>query len=544
MKKTLILLLTFGMIFALTACSGRISESVDAETQDIVICLASEPDTMDPTMNIAADSAIMLLHAFEGLVKWVDDGNGNSKLAPGIAESWDVSDDGLIYTFHLRDDAVWSDGEPVTAYDFEYAWRRLVDPLTGAYYSYLANCILNAAEISERKRDPSELAAAALDDKTFEVTLNEPAPYFEEIIALPSFFPVRQDIIEKYGDQWIFNPDTYICNGPYMVSEWVHNLYIIMAPNPHYYDADDMGPDSIKFALMEDSKAILSAFNRGEIDFTLKAPIEEMPALLKSGQLKTAKYAGAYYICFRTELEPFDDPLVREAFSLAIDRNSVANQIVGASGVPAAGFIPYGIDDVGTGPDFRETGGNYYGISAEDYSANCTKARELLSKAGYPDGKDFIIVDYMNASGENLGAVGEALKKMWQNELGVTVNLKNRDSETTNGTGDGEEYSISGVIRFAGYNDPLSFIESFLSDSVNNNAHYSNSEYDELVDTANTSTDRTVRMDAMHDAEDILMHDHAVAPVYFYTMPYMVNEDLKGWYYSPLGYFFFGYSFK
>ena len=187
----------------------------------------------------------------------------------------DVSDDSLTYTFHIRKGALWSDGEAVTAYDFEYAWRRLVDPETGAEYSYILDCVKNAAEISKGQMSPSRLAAYALDDYTFEVTLHTAVPYFINIAAFPATFPVREDIIEKYGEQWIYKASTYISNGPYVVSEWVHNSYIRMKANENYYEVSNLGPNSIKFVLMRDNNAILAAFDNEELDFARYFPVDK-----------------------------------------------------------------------------------------------------------------------------------------------------------------------------------------------------------------------------------------------------------------------------
>ena len=547
MKRFLVLLLAFCMVFTLAACGGGgEGEGSEADTLDISVCFASEPSTIDPALNSAVDGAIMIQHTFEGLIKWVDDGEGNATLAPGMAESWDVSDDGLVYTFHLREDAVWSDGEPVTAYDFEYAWQRLVDPNTAADYSYMADCILNGPEIIyDGTKDPSELGAVAIDEKTFEVTLHTAIPFFTEIAAFPALYPVRQDIIEEYGDQWTFDPATYIGNGPYVISEWVHNSYIMMVPNENYYDVDNLGPDSIKFALMDDSNAILAAFNSGELDFAENPPVDEIPTLLESGQLKVADYLGTYYVCFQTELEPFDDPLVREAFSLVIDRNYIVSQITGTGELPATGYVPSGINDAeGPGSDFRANGGDYFSVAEEDYQANCDRARELLAEAGYPNGEGFPIVEYLYNTDDRHRVIGEALQNMWQTELGVTVTLNNQDWAVFLDTRKNGDYSIARNGWIADYNDPISFLDMWITGGGNNDAQYKNPEYDALITQAKSSPEAEVRMQAMHDAEDILLGEHVVAPIFFYTQPYMANEDLKGWYYTPLGYFFFAYSYK
>lgn len=546
MKKVLVLLLVFSIVFTFAACGGGETETGGGEGVDLNVCFASEPSTIDPALNSAVDGAIMLHHAFEGLIKWVDDGNGNAMLAPGMAESWDVSDDGTVYTFHLREGALWSDGEPVTAHDFEYAWKRVVDPATAADYSYMLDCVLNGPEIIyDGTKDPSELGAVALDDMTFEVTLHTAIPYFTEIAAFPAAFPVRQDIIEANGDQWTFEPSTYIGNGPYMMTEWVHNSYIKMEKNPNHYDFANLGPNSIKFALMDDDNAMLAAFNSGELDFNEGYPIDEVPALLESGQLKIGDYIGTYYVCYQTEKAPFDDPRVREAFSLAIDRNYIVEQITRAGQVPAAGYVPSGIyDAAGPGSDFREEGGEYYSLSKDDYAANTERARELLAEAGFPGGEGFPIVEYLYNTNDGHRAIGEALQNMWQQELGVQVTLTNQDWSVFLETRKNGEYMIARNGWIADYNDPISFLDMWVTGGGNNDAQYKNPAYDALIMQAKTSSDQAVRMQAMHDAEDILLGESVVAPIYFYTQPYMVSDDLKGWYYSPLGYFFFTYATK
>jgi oligopeptide transport system substrate-binding protein len=546
MKRLFALLLAFCMVFTLAACGGGGEEPGGEATLDISVCFASEPSTIDPALNTAVDGAIMLQHTFEGLIKWVDDGEGNATLAPGMAESWDVSEDGTVYTFHLREDALWSDGEPVTAYDFEYAWKRVVDPETAADYSYMLDCVKNGPEIIYvGTMSPDDLAAVALDEKTFEVTLHTAIPYFIEIAAFPATFPVRQDIIEEYGDQWTFDPATYIGNGPYMMSEWVHNSYIMMVKNPNYYDYDKLGPDSIKFALMDDNNAILAAFNSGELDFAENPPVDEIPALLESGQLKVADYIGTYFVCFQTQKEPFDDPRVREAFSLVIDRNYIVNQISRAGETPAGGYVPNGIYDAeGPGSDFREVGGDYYSMDDADYAAKCDRARELLAEAGYPNGEGFPIVEYLYNTADNHRAIGEALQNMWQTELGVQVTLTNQDWAVFIDTRKNGDFTFARHGWIADYNDPITFLDMWITTSGNNDAQYNNSEYDALIAKAKATVDVTERMSIMHEAEDMLMAEHVVAPIYFYTQPYMVADDLQGWYYTPLGYFFFAYTYK
>lgn len=542
-KRFLALLLAFCLVFTLAACGGS-EEGADSDFE-MTMCFASEPQTIDPALNSAVDGAIMINHMFEGLMRWSNDGEGNAVLSEGQAESYDVNEDGTVYTFHLRDDIKWSDGEPVTAQDFVYSWQRLVTPATAADYNYMIDMVVNANEIMAGEADPSTLGIVALDESTVEVTLHTPTPYFLEICAFPAAFPVRQDMIEAGGDQWTFSIDTYIGNGPYKMTEWQHNSYIKAVPNENYYDVENLGPSSIKFALMDDDNAKLAAFNSGELLFIEQPPVDEIPALLASGELNVADYIGTYYVCFNNSLAPFDDVRVREAFSLVIDRNYITSQISGAGEVPAGGYVPAGISDAEgpSGKDFRTNGGDYYSLDAADYEANCERARELMAEAGFPEGKGFPIVDYLYNTADNHRAIGEALQNMWQEELGVTVTLTNQDWGVFLDNRKEGNYSIARNGWIADYNDPISFLDMWVTGGGNNDAQYSNPEYDALIAKAKKSSDPAERFKALHDAEDLVLgKDYFGAPIYFYTMPYMMSEKVEGMYYTPLGYFFFDYA--
>ena len=515
---------------------------------------ASEPDSIDPALNTSVDGAIMLQHAFEGLVKWVDDGNGMAKLAPGMAESWDVSEDGLEWTFHLRDGIKWSDGKPVTAADFKFSWDRLVDIKTAADYEYMLDMVKGYNEIREEdekvgkgelkeEERTAKLAIEAVDEKTFKVTLNNRCPYFEEICAFPATFPVREDMVKN--EKWTFEPATYISNGPYTMKSWEHNSKITFVKNPEYYGAADITAETIVFHLMDDANAMLAGYRSGELDLITEVPQDEIPGLLSSGELKTKPYVGTYFVCFNTQKAPFDDPKVREAFSLAIDRNFIVSQVTGRGEVPATGFVPAGVYDAkgSAGDDFRTVGGGFYSINDADYKANCDKARELLKEAGYEGGKGFPVVEYLYNTNDNHRAIGEALQNMWQTELGVTVNLQNQDwavflQERKNGN-----FSIARHGWIADYNDPMTFIDMWMTGGGNNDAQYNNPEFDNLLKDAKKEADPEKRMELLHKAENLaIKEDKIVAPLYFYVNPYMIKPNVEGVYYTPLGYFFYGYT--
>ncbi|RHS80372.1 peptide ABC transporter substrate-binding protein [Firmicutes bacterium AM43-11BH] len=521
---------------------------------NVTVNFASEPMTMDPALNSTVDGGVMANHLFEGLMKWQDTGEeadgsdgtvDNAELTYGQAESYDKveNEDGTVtYTFHLRDGIKWSDGKDVTAGDFEYAWKRLVDPATAADYSYMLDSVVNANEIIAGEKDASELAAKAVDDKTFEVTITTDVPYFEEICAFPAAMPVRQDIIEEKGDQWTFDPSTYISNGPYKLTEWTHNSQIVMAKNENYYDYENLGPDTITFKLMDDSNAMLSGFKSGELDFIQDAPQAELPGLIASGDMKILNYLGTYYVCFQTQKAPFDNPKVREAFTLAVDRTYIVNKVTQSGQVEAGGYVPSGISDA-DGGDFREEGGDYYKPTDADYEANCEKARQLLAEAGYPNGEGFPVVEYLYNTSDAHKAVAEALQNMWEQELGVTVTLNNQEWAAFLQTRKDGDYSIARNGWISDYNDPISFLDMWMTGGGNNDAQYANPEYDNIIKQAKATSDATERMKLLHQAEDILVgQDYVVDPLYFYTQKYMLADGIEGTYYCPLGYFFFGYT--
>lgn len=588
MKKTLSLLLSLVFVVSLLAGCGNPGTTTATPTPDanpetsgtpapegtpapsaggpfeITLNIASEPQSIDPALNSAVDGAIMLGHMFEGLMKWKDSGvetpgsDGtctNAELTEGQAESYEkvVNDDGTVtYTFKIRSDARWSDGKPVTAGDFVYSWQRLVTPETAADYNYMIDSVVNANEIMAGDMDPTELAVSAPDDSTFVVTLTSDLPYFLEVCAFPATFPVRQDVTTKEdgtpNDQWTFDVATYLCNGPYKLTAWNHNSEIVMEPNEQYYDAANLGPDKITFKLMDDQNAMLSGFNSGELDFIEDVPQAELPDLIASGDLKIVDYIGTYYVCYQTQKAPFDDPRVRQAFTLAVDRTFIVDKVTQAGQVPANGFVPAGVYDAAgsTGDDFRTVGGAYYSIEGDadySYEANCEKARELLAEAGYPNGENFPVVEYLYNTSDAHKAVAEALQNMWETELGVKVTLNNQEWAVFLQTRKDGNYSIARNGWIADYNDPMSFLDMWLTGGGNNDAQYANADYDAKIQEAKNTTDPAARMKLVHEAENIIMgQDWALNPLYFYTQKYMLSDRVGGMFYTPLGYFFFSYA--
>lgn len=559
-------LLAFSLVFV--GCSKKEEVTVANNAQqtatksfDLNVCVASEPQTIDPALNSAVDGAIMAQHFFEGLMKWADSGKpvndkGNmnfAELVNGQASSYQkvVNDDGTVtYTFKIRPDAKWSDGKAVTANDFVYSWRRLADPNTAADYCYMIDMVKGYAEVNSGEADPSTLAVSAPDASTFEVVLTYDCPYFLEICAFPAAFPVREDVVSAEPDTWTTSNGSknYITNGPWKMAEWVHDSYIKMVPNEYHYDVANLGPDSITFRLMADSNAMLAGFRSNDLQYINQVPVDETPSLIASGELDIVDYIGTYYVSYQTQAEPFDDWRVRKAFTLTIDSKYIVEQITQSGQVPATGFVPAGVYDANpTGDDFRTVGGDYWEapLTDEIYQKNCEEARQLLAEAGYPNGEGFPVVTYLYNTGDAHKAVGEALQQMWQKALNVTVQLQNQEWNAFLETRKNGDFQVARNGWIADYNDPISFLDMWLTGGGNNDGQYSNPEYDAAIKEAKSSADPAVRMAAMHRAEDIIMgEDWALGPIYFYTNSYMMKENIKGAFYTPLGYYIFGYTYQ
>ena len=524
-------------------------------TNSIRVCFASEPETMDPSLNRTVDGNVMISHLFEGLYKWVDsDPSGDGRngataeldlgMAAAEPEVTDNGDGTFTYTFTLRDDAKWSDGQPVTANDFVYSWRRLVDPATASPYNTIIAMVKNANEIIAGELPKEELGVSAPDDQTFVVELTYNCPYFLDICAFPNTMPLREDVVEGNAT-WTQDPSTYVTNGPFKMESWTHDAEIVMVPNENYYDVSSISIESLTFALMDDANAQLTAFNSGDLDFMQNPPPDEVATLLADGTLIAGDYLGTYYACFNNSKAPFDDVNVRKAFNLAIDRNYIVEMVTQAGEIPAGAWVPESVVDAeGTdGPDFREVGGDFWSTAEEDYEANCEQARELLAQAGYPNGEGFPETTYLYNTDDKHQAVAEALQQMWSNVLGVDVTLNNQDWNVFLETRSAGDYSICRNGWIADYNDPVSFLDMFMTDNGNNDAHYSNAEYDAIMTEVLSDSDAAGRMELMHQAETLLCDtDCAIAPLYYYSQPYMVSDRVHGMFYTPLGNFIFTYA--
>lgn len=505
------------------------NEQASADGTNLTVCIASEPDTIDPALNSTVDGGTLCNHSFEGLMT-LDE---NSVPTEAAAESYTISEDNLTYTFTLRDGLKWSDGSDLTANDFVYSWNRAIAPETAADYAYMFEAIEGYAD--------GKLNVTAVDDKTIEVKLASVTPYFLELCAFPAYFPVQQATVEANGEAWATDPATYVTNGPYTLTEWVHDSYMLYTKNPNYWNAANIKPETIKFVLMDDDNAMLSAYETGELDMIDSVPNEEIPALKTQADYHVEGQLGIYYVSINTSKEYLNDPLVRKALILAIDRTYIVEQIGQADQIEAGAFVPLGLTDADSTKQFREVAGDYY--DAKDYEGNLELAKAALEEAGYPNGEGLPTFEYLYNEGTGHQAIGEALQNMWA-QIGINVELVSQEWSTFLNSRKNGDYDIARNGWLGDYNDPISFLDMWVTGGGNNDAQWSNAEYDALIEEIKASSDQTVRMEKMHAAEDIIFDEWMLCPLYYYTDIYMIKPEVQGFYSSPLGFKYFMYATK
>lgn len=531
MKKIAAIFLIASSLFMLS-CGGNAGNKSDS----IVINMGAEPRTIDPGLNSLNVVSAMLFHAFESLTKIGPDG----KLTGGMAESWDISEDGRIYTFHLRTNALWSDGKPVTAHDFEYAWKRMVNPDVAAQYASLFEIIKNAKEINAGNMDYNKLGVKALDDYTFEVELVDPAAYFLEFMTTVAVFsPLRKDIIEQYGDDWTLSPETYICNGPYQMTERVIDEYIVFEARTNYYNAEETVAKKLKFVSMADPNTAIAGIRGGSIHFSaLEPPSSEIEKLKAENYIALKDGVGTFYLSLNITNNALKDKRVRHALSLAIDRNYIVSNVTLGGQAAAQGFVPPSMD--GINAPYREEAGIL--IDTDNYAANVEKAKALMAEAGYADGAGFPVLEIRVSPGLHI-IVAEAIQQMWKSNLNIDVTLKNDEYPLVLQYLLEKNFDMGSMAWNADYRDPMTMLEIMLKGNSFNYGLYYNADYDTLVNNARKTADPAVRMKYMMDAEKILIDDMPFIPLYHRSYTLMVSPKLKGVVYNALGKHKFNYCY-
>ena len=532
--------------------TGEAADAAEAGSNGFTVQLGPNPETLDPALNAAVDGGNTLITIEEPLLI-IDE---NNEVKPGQAESYEVSDDGLTWTFHMRDGLKWSDGSDLTAADFEYSFKRLASPDTAAPYAETVvgmidgyqGAIGNPDEDGNTTTDPDWDALnvhASEDGKTLTVQLSYPCSYFDKLCAFAAMSPVQEATIEANGDAWCTEPDTFICNGPYMITEWTPSERIVLSKNPYYvggWDSSKIVSDTITLLLLEDSSASYTAYNSGEAQLVKDVPTDEIPSLTRAedgGDFYLDEIMGTYYISLNDQEEPFTDVRVRKALSLAIDRDYVANTIMQGIYTPATALVGPGIvDNEGYFMDNANGGEPYIG---DDYEANLEEAKQLMAEAGYPDGEGFPTITYSaNDAGYHI-PVAEYLQQAW-GELGITMNIDKVEWSSFIPMRRAGDYDISRNGWSMDYNDPSNMLELFTTNNGNNDGKYANPAFDQVIEDSRVA-DKATHFEKLHEAEDILMNDAACIPVAYYNDFWLQSPSLKGTWHSPYGYWYLQYGY-
>lgn len=544
----LVLVLTLSMVFCMSGCGNKASNGVTVQ-------IGPNPETLDPALNSAVDGGNMLITLFETLLI-IDE---NNQVQPGQAESYTVSDDGLTWTFTMRDGLKWSDGTDLNAKDFEYTFKRLTNPDLAAPYAETVIGMIDGYQDAignpdaEGKTttdpDPDKLNVAASEDgKTLTIKLAYPCSYFDKIVAFGTMSPVQKATVEANGDAWATQPDTYVCNGPYMISEWTPSERIVCKKNPNYkggWDSSRIVTENLNFLLLEDSSASYAAYNSGEALLIKDVPTEEIPSLKKAadgGDFYVDTILGTYYLSMNLNKEPFNNVNVRKALNLAIDRDYIANVVMQGTYSPAYNFMGPGVVD-SEGMFFdnavEANGGKPY--ISEDYEANLEEAKKALADAGYPNGEGFPTITYStNDTGYHV-AVAEYLQEAYK-QIGITMQIDKVEWASFTPQRRAGEYEMARNGWVMDYNDASNMLELLYSTNGNNDGKYNNPDYDAAINASKVA-DPKAHFEALHNAETIMMNDYACIPLAYYNDFWLQSPKLKGTWHSPYGYWYFQYAY-
>jgi oligopeptide transport system substrate-binding protein len=479
----------------------------------------AEPQTLDPQIHTGVPENNISMGLFEGLVS--ADPHDLSP-APGMAERWEISEDGLTYRFYLRPDAKWSDGTPITAEDYHWSWQRALHPKMGNEYAYMMFPIKNAEPFGTGKLDDySQVGVRVIDDRTLEVELENPTPYFLQLLDHHSYFAVPKHVVLKYGEMtdrysdWT-RPGNMVSNGPFRLAEWKIYHYVKLEKNPHYWDADKVALNAIYFYPVENYSTEERMFRVGQVHKTFEIPLDKFPDYQKNHPelLRNQPYLGTYYYQFNLTRKPFDDVRVRRAMALAIDREAVVQQVM--YGVVDAAYTLTPPGAAGYQPPVL-------------LKFDPEEAKRLLAEAGYPDGKGFPAVELLYNTNESHRKIAVAVQQMWKKHLNIDITLTNQEWKVYIDSRNRLQYDMARAGWIGDVVDPMNFLDLGLSTNGNNRSGYNRPEYDDyILNKIPSSKTKAERFENFYQAESIIMEDLPFVPVYTYKTKYLVNPTVKG----------------
>jgi oligopeptide ABC superfamily ATP binding cassette transporter, binding protein len=485
----------------------------------IVSSNMAEPGTLDPAKARGTHESWPLQHLFVGLTRVNKDG----KVENALADKIEISEDGKVYKVTLKDGLKWSDGNPITAEDFEFAWKRVLDPKMESQYAYQLYYIAGAEEYNKGKGKADSVGVKAVDAKTLQVTLKQPTAYFDSLMGFYTYYPVSKKVVEANAD-WAKDPKTLVSNGAFTLKDWTHNSKIVMDKNPNYYEADKVKIDGIDLDIIEDQSTVYQKYVAGEYNMVVELPTEVTAKLRaeKNPELVIGPNVALYYYNLNPAVKPLNNVKVRKALSLALDRKVITDQITQGGQLPATAIVPPGLLD--------DTGKEFSDANKDLIKTDVGEAKKLLTE-GLAEEKmtpaDVKLTILYNTS-ENHKKIAEAIQQMWNKELGINTTLENVEFKVKIDRENAHQFEISRSGWTGDYLDPMTFMDLWITGASNNYVNYSNPEYDKLVKEAQTSTDQKLRMDNMKKAEKMILEDMAIVPIYFYTHPYAVKPNVKG----------------
>jgi len=506
---------------AIPACRDGIG-GLDPESTLYWSLGTAGPKTIDPALNGATDGGDILSNLYEGLTR-----EQAGVVKPGIAESWEFTDNDTTITFKLRD-SKWSDGSKLTAHDFVYSWKRGMDPATASEYAWIWEYtnVVGAQRAAEGEGSLDEVGIEALDDNTLQVKVTRPTDYLVSLLSFYHFMPVKQSSVEAGPEgSWAIDPELAISNGPFKLTSYTVGEGLTMRKNRNYWKADEVGLSAIEVAFIDNDTTAYTAYQAGEFDFLSEVPTAEIPKLAaENPEFYIFPLLGTYYYNFNLDLDMWKDEKVRRALALAIDREKIT-EIQARGSVPASGFVPVGFVDH-EGNDFAEVAA-FLGTIPTDESG-IEEAKRLLAEAGYPNGEGFPKFTIMYNTSETHKQVAEMVQEMWKTNLGIETDLENQEWAVFQDTRKMGDYELSRGGWLTDFMDPMGMLAIFMTENAYNDPNYYNSDFDALLSEANKTTG-AAHFDALYLAEAILMEDLPIVPVYHYTEIYLSSPQVKNW---------------
>ncbi|MBK0347292.1 peptide ABC transporter substrate-binding protein [Aerococcaceae bacterium zg-ZJ1578] len=504
-------------LLSLSTVSPFFTVAVGAQVKQVLnLVTTSEPPTVDPALASDSASGAIIKNVFEGLTMIKE-----NKAVPGVAESWEMSEGGLVYTFKLRE-SKWSNGEPVTAGDFEYAWKRVLNPETASEYASLLYIIQGAQAYNTGEGKEEEVAVKAIDDQTLEVKLTAPVAYFPELIAHYTFMPVHKATVES-DENWAMEAgDSYVVNGPFVLSEWNHSSDYVLTKNPNYWDAENVSLETVNVQMVESEATANAMFQNGDIDY-LGSPyqtvsLDAIDSYKADGRLNVADFAAVYWYKMNTTDEVIGNVNIRKALALAIDRKGLVTNITKGEQQPALGYVPATI------AGFEEDRGYFADADFEKAKEYLTKGLEEL---GMKDPSELTVNISINTS-EAHSAIAQYIQEGWAKNLGINVNIDNSEWQVYLDKLNVLDYQIGRLGWIADYNDASSFLSMYdTAENGNNDTGWSNESFTKLLKDAELETDAAKRAELLKQAEAVMIDEMPVIPIYYYTNLSVKKDNVK-----------------